>query len=79
MTYEIPDAPTANEIVERLPKKVIAMRVWLSLDEAERKQLRDATDLFENLPESERHRLHQIVINVKTGPWGPSCPYCGRS
>jgi hypothetical protein len=79
MTYETPDAPTATEYIEQLPEKAVrALRVWLSLSQQEKDELKKAIDLFDSLPESGRHQLHEIVINVHTGPWGNPCPYCGR-
>jgi hypothetical protein len=80
MNYDTPDAQTATDMIEQLPEKAIrAMRVWLTLSETERSELKKATELFESLAEPERQQLHDIVINVKTGPWGPVCPYCGRN
>jgi len=70
---------TFDEYIEQLPDEVIrALKVWLSLSEADRGQLAEALEQVKTLTKSQHERLPDITKDVPLGPWGKPCPYCGR-
>jgi hypothetical protein len=72
-------ARTADEYIEQLPETLLrALSVWLTLNSVERAELLKASELFDSLPEPGQQQLRDIIINVRTGPFGEGCPYCGR-
>jgi hypothetical protein len=76
-TQRIPG--TFDEYIEQMPPDLLrALKVWLSLSEAERAQLSEASAQIKSLPESERKRVPDIITNIPLGPYGKPCPYCGR-
>jgi hypothetical protein len=80
MNTQIRQAPkTADDYLEHLPENIIrALRVLQSMSTEDRAELLKANELIGNAPETVRHQLRDIIINVKTGPYGDTCPYCGR-
>jgi len=67
---------TSSPELQNLPENVLrAANVWLSFSDLERDQLTATLDLISKLPHDV---VKDIVINVRTGPYAPFCPYCGR-
>jgi hypothetical protein len=76
-TRQIPK--TADEYLGQLPEGIIrALRVLQAMSSEDRTELLKANELIDNADDAARDRLRDIVINVKTGPYGDTCPYCGR-
>jgi hypothetical protein len=80
MTTEMhQNATITNEYVSELPKNVIrAIRVLLALSPEERAELFKLHELVGSSSDEMRRQLREVIINVKTGPWGDGCPFCGK-
>jgi len=80
MTTEMQDEPTiTNEYLEKLPENLIrAMRVLLAMSVEDRAELLKINELVGGASDEARRQLRNVIINVQTGPWGDTCPYCGR-
>ena len=73
----MPTAP--DEYIGNLSEKVVRLlSAWQTLSAEEQAEFLKASHLIGGLTGPSIDHIRQIIINVRTGPYGEPCPYCGR-